>query len=256
MRDALAHTQRELLRQYACSNVLLGFDYDGTLAPIVANPDRAPMRPTTRRLLHTLARLYPVVVISGRARADAARFLLGIDPAQIVGNHGIEPWQASEDMVAKVRRWIPELTSRLNPYGGVLIEDKLFSVAIHYRNSRAKKRVRAAALAVALGLGDVRVIGGKEVINILPAGAPHKGIALERERDRLRCDTAIYVGDDETDEDVFALDQPGRLLSIRVGAKRRSSALYYIQGQQSIDKLIQVLIDLRREYGARRQVAL
>ena len=73
-------------------------------------------------------------------------------------------------------------------------------------------------------LGPVRLVGGKHVVNLLPAGAPHKGLALERARARLGCDTAIYVGDDETDEDVFALDQPGRLLAIRVGRKPSSSA--------------------------------
>jgi trehalose-6-phosphatase len=79
-----------------------------------------------------------------------------------------------------------------------------------------KKLARAAILEAAASLGDVRIVGGKQVVNLLPKGAPDKGKALERERERLCCDTAIYVGDDETDEDVFALDQPTRLLSIRV----------------------------------------
>ena len=109
---------------------------------------------------------------------------------------------------------------------GRRIEDKGFSIAVHYRQSREKKNALAAILEAAARLGNVRVIGGKQVVNILPDGAPHKGIALERERERLRCDTAIYVGDDETDEDVFALDQPGRLLAIRVGAASASQAPY------------------------------
>ena len=84
----------------------------------------------------------------------------------------------------------------------------------------------------------VRLIGGKQVVNILPAGAPHKGLALERARARLGCDTAVYVGDDETDEDVFALDRPGRLLGIRVGRKRSSSAASYVRAQAEIDRLL------------------
>ena len=92
----------------------------------------------------------------------------------------------------------------------------------------------------------MRVIGGTQVVNILPKGAPHKGIALERERDRLRCETAIYVGDDETDEDVFGLDQPGRLLTIRVGARAGSAASYFIRRQADVDELLRALIGARR----------
>ena len=101
-----------------------------------------------------------------------------------------------------------------------MIEDKGLSLAVHYRGARRKKEARALILDAAAGLGDVRLVGGKQVLNVLPAGAPGKGQALERARARLGCDTAVYVGDDETDEDVFALDQPGRLLAIRVGRKR------------------------------------
>ena len=77
----------------------------------------------------------------------------------------------------------------------------------------------------------MRIIGGKLTVNFLVPDAPHKGLALERERAHFACDTVIYVGDDETDEDVFQLDRPGQLLSIRVGLKRSSAAPYYIRHQ-------------------------
>ncbi|MGH2398946.1 MAG: trehalose-phosphatase, partial [bacterium] len=75
--------------------------------------------------------------------------------------------------------------------------------------------------------------------------APHKGIALERTRQLLVCDSAIYVGDDETDEDAFGAAGPERLLSIRVGATRMSSARYYLKTQHEIDSLLSVLVRLR-----------
>ena len=71
MRHILARANRDVLRQFACSRVLLAFDYDGTLAPIVSDPKQAAMRATTRALLSEIAKRYPCVVISGRARADA-----------------------------------------------------------------------------------------------------------------------------------------------------------------------------------------
>ena len=51
MKHLLAPAQRELLAQLSWSNVLLGFDYDGTLAPLVSDPERAELRPATRKLL-------------------------------------------------------------------------------------------------------------------------------------------------------------------------------------------------------------
>jgi trehalose 6-phosphate phosphatase len=247
MKDILSRAGREVLQQFAWSNVLVAFDYDGTLAPIVPDPDKAFMRASTRRLLGEVAARYPCVVVSGRARPDARRCLRGIRLRQVVGNHGIEPWQATQALVAEVERWAPLLSRRLSPFKGVRIENKTFSIAVHYRHSREKKKARAAILEAAGTLGAIRVIGGKQVVNILPEGAPHKGIALERERDRLRRDTAIYVGDDETDEDVFGLDRPGRLLTIRVGPKRTSQASYYVRTQAAVDELLTALVKLREE---------
>lgn len=252
MMDLLAHRHRDLLAQFAWSNVLLALDYDGTLAPIVADPDRALMRATTRGLLEEACALYPVVVISGRSQADVRARLDGAPVRDVVGNHGIEPWSGTAALVAEVRRWVPVMAERLTPFKGVRIEDKSYSLAIHYRHSREKRRARSAILDAASKLGDVRVIGGKLVVNVLPRDAPHKGIALERERARLACDTAIYVGDDETDEDVFMLDQPGRLLSVRIGIKRNSAAHYFVRNQEAIDRLLRALVTLRRSTGKPR----
>lgn len=245
MRDILSRANREVLRQFAWSNVLLAFDYDGTLAPIVVDPGRAAMRSSTRRLLAAGAARYPTIVISGRSRRDVRRWLQGVALKQIVGNHGIEPWQAQRPLLDEVARCLPVLDRCLSGLPGVRIENKSYSVSVHYRRSREKRKALAAILDASARLGAVRVIGGKQVVNILPEGAPHKGMALERERDRLGCDTAIYVGDDETDEDVFGLDQPGRLLSVRVSAKRSSRAVYCLRNQAAVDDLLAVLADLR-----------
>ncbi|MBI3072763.1 MAG: trehalose-phosphatase [Deltaproteobacteria bacterium] len=246
MKSIFSPEGREVLEQFVWSNVLVAFDFDGTLAPIVAVPERAEMRKRTRALLCAATKLLPIVVISGRAQIDARRKLKGADVDGVVGNHGIEPWQANDRLMHKVAGWRSALDEWLLPLQGVQIEDKVYSVAIHFRRSREKKRVRASIDSVLATLGDVRVIPGKQVVNVLPKSAPHKGIALERERRRLGCDTAIYVGDDRTDEDVFELDQPGRLLSIRVGATRNSQAAYFIRSQREIDEFLRLVIEFRR----------
>ncbi len=245
MRDILARANRDVLERFASSRAMLALDFDGTLAPIVTEPGRAAMRSSTRRLLRRVARVYPTVVLSGRARADVERRVLGLGLAGVIGNHGIEPWHTRARPAGQARRWVPLLEERLYGLRGVVIEDKGLSLTVHYRLSREKRKARARILAAVARLDRARLLGGKQVVNVLPAGAPHKGRALERARTRLGCETAIYVGDDDTDEDVFSLDQPGLLLGIRVGRRKASAAAYCIRGQSGIDRLLRTLLALR-----------
>jgi len=244
-RDLLAPENRDVLEQFCSSDMLLAFDFDGTLAPIVADPDAAKMRPRTRELLVRLTRLYPCVVISGRGAADVRERVKGVGFLEVIGNHGLEPWRRSEDFAKKVRAWLPVLYQRLAAHKGIVIEDKGFSIAVHYRKSREKRLAKEAIYAAAASMMPLRVVGGHQVVNLLPDGAPHKGIALGAVRDRLGCDTSLYVGDDETDEDVFARDEPGRLLTVRVGQKPGTRAAFFIESQTEIDDLLWQLLLLR-----------
>jgi trehalose 6-phosphate phosphatase len=248
MKNILTRTNRQVLKAFVNTNVVVALDYDGTLAPIVQDPEAARMRQSTLDLLRDLTTRYRVIVISGRAQPDALRKLRGTGVFEVIGNHGMEPRHTSGRYIQAVKRWLPAINARVARLPGVTVEDKIFSVAVHYRHAPEKKSARAAILELASALGPVRVVGGKQVVNILPEGAPHKGTALARERERLRCDTAIYVGDDETDEDVFALDEPERLLTIRVGPKKSSAARYFIPDQKAIDGLLRTLVDLRRDW--------
>lgn len=247
MRDILAPNNRQVLSQVAASDVLLAFDYDGTLAPIVKDPDLAHMRERTRELLEQVGHAYPCVIISGRAQEDVQRRVHGTGVFEVIGNHGLEPRCPRESDAVRVRAWVEVLGRQLAALPGVVIEDKQFSLAIHYRRSPARRQARMAILRAASALDGVRVIGGKSVINLVPSEGPHKGTALEIAREKLRCDSALYVGDDETDEDVFALDDPARLLTVRVGTKRRSRALFYVPDQKSVDTLLATLLELRQK---------
>ncbi|MBI2994940.1 MAG: trehalose-phosphatase [Gammaproteobacteria bacterium] len=245
MRYILSAANRRILSKFASLNTLVALDFDGTLAPIVHDRDRASLRPSTRHLLAGLAGQYPCVVLSGRTRSDVQARLGGTGIKTVIGNHGIEPWSISPAWEKAVRSWLPLLSDGLKRFHGVSIEDKRFSVAVHYRAETRKQEVRHAIRAVARALGAVRLIGGKQVINILPANAPHKGHAFERQLDHSRCKRAIYIGDDDTDEDVFALPNRQRILTVRVGKDRDSLAGYYLRNQREIDRLIRLLLELR-----------
>ncbi|MGH9678854.1 MAG: trehalose-phosphatase [Candidatus Acidiferrales bacterium] len=245
MRTILSERSRPILEKFASAKVLLAFDFDGTLSPIVTDPDRAAIRGSTRRVLRKLAQLYPCIVVSGRGRSDVLRRVRGIGFKEVVGNHGIESSDSSRDIAQTVRGWILLLRPKLKGMHGIAIEDKTFSISVHYRKARRKKRAVQAITEAARNLPGVRVIGGKQVINIVLRGAPHKGHAVLREQRKRHCDRAMFVGDDETDENAFALSRNGRLLGIRVGLRRSSLADFYIRDQREIDRLLRVLIELR-----------
>lgn len=248
----LAKGNGELLAQLAWSRVLLGFDFDGTLAPIVAERDHAAMRPRTATLFGEVCRLYPCTVISGRSKADVSARLEGCAVKYVIGNHGLEPGALLGEFEREMRDAIQALSSTLAGLGGVDLEDKRYSVAIHYRRSRTKQAARATILRAVEQLGTpMRVVPGKLVINVIPRRAPNKGDALLGLRTVEGAHTAFYVGDDVTDEDVFRIDQPGRLLSVRVGESMGSAARYFLRDQREMDVLLERLVALRAQ-GTRR----
>ena len=236
-----------VLTHFATSNVLVAFDYDGTLAPIVATPAAARMRPLTRRLLTQVARRYPSVVISGRRLADLTKRLERVPVWHLVGDHGFESPDTTGAVSPHVRDWVAQLRRHLPEQKGLVIEQKRHSVTVHYRHVRDKRRVLELLAAAAHQLGDARAIYSPEAINFLPSRGAHKGLALQQACRAFACDTAIYIGDDDTDEDAFASAGPERLLSIRVGTMKPSKAQYRLRRQLDIDRLLKVLIELRKK---------
>lgn len=243
--NVLSARGRAALAAFVERNVLLAFDYDGTLAPIVSVPGHADMRPETRRLLRLVARRYPCIVISGRALDDVTERLTGIPLWYVFGNFGHEPAPARSGNSPHVRRWVRSLTERLPAHHGLVIEAKTYSVTVHYRHAPHKGRARKAIAAAVGELTDARALGSPYAVSLLPHQGPDKGHALQRARTRFHCEAALYVGDDETDEDAFTSDRADRLLSIRVGPARGSRAQFRVIHQADIDDLLRLLVSLR-----------
>jgi trehalose 6-phosphate phosphatase len=248
VKNILAREQDATLLAWAQQRVLLAFDFDGTLAPIVRDPEAAAMRARTAKLLADVAKLYPCGVISGRARADVMNKVAAIPLRAVFGNHGMEPSPNLRAWRRQTDQWHAQLASALPPLAGLVIENKGVSLAVHFRRARARAVVRRLVLAVVADLRGTRIVEGKLVVNILPAGAPDKGSALITLRKRLRCQSAIYIGDDDNDEDVFALAKEERLLGIRIGRSRRSHAAYFVPNQATIDQLLLRLIHARQSH--------
>ncbi|HVQ24356.1 MAG TPA: trehalose-phosphatase, partial [Planctomycetota bacterium] len=133
MKPILGREGRAALAGCRERGALLAFDFDGTLAPIVADPALAALRPSTRRLLARLARRSTCVVLSGRAVDDVAARLAGVGIAHVVGNHGaafaLSPAQRASAR-ARVLRWRAELERRLDGRPGLALEDNGVSLAV------------------------------------------------------------------------------------------------------------------------------
>jgi trehalose 6-phosphate phosphatase len=245
MTDILVRNHFTTLASFASSNVVVAFDYDGTLAPLVSRPEKARMRLRTRSLLARVARRYPCAIISGRALADLAPRVGRIPVWHLSGNHGVEPWEPRAAYAASVRRWVKALKPRLDGYPGIAIENKKFSLTVHYRHTRHRQQALEAILNAVGTLAEARAIAGEMAVSVLPREAPGKGAALERVRRALACDKAIYVGDDETDEEAFAAAAPESLLAIRIGTAARSRARYRLKNQRHVDAFLEALLECR-----------
>jgi trehalose 6-phosphate phosphatase len=243
-----------LLAQIAWTRTLLGFDFDGTLAPIVADRNSAAMRSRTATLLRRVCALYPCAIISGRSQPDLARRVGDARPERLVSNLGFEAGQSAPRVAREVAAARNVLEAQLADLPGIDLEDKGFTLAVHYRRSRRKRDARAAILEAAATLPQSLALkDGKLTVHVVHTRAPTKANAVLRLRDELAADTVLYVGDDASDEEVFELDEPGRLISVRVGRSKESHAPYFVHDQHEVDRLLRMLIQLRdRTAGQRR----
>lgn len=241
MRHLFSRTSDGTLAGLMQQQPLLGFDFDGTLSPLMERPSMARLEPATAAKLAQLAAAVPVVVISGRAVSDLAPRLEGIPLAGISGNHGLEPWGATLEVEHLVRGWAEELSQRFGHVPGLEIENKRWSLTVDYRHVPDLSSTEKALAGFAKTLPQVRVLGGRHAdLNLAPAGEHHKGTALSRHVTALGCGAALYVGDDRTDEDAFAQPIAG-LVSVRVGQRTGSHAQFFLQEQPEIDRLLDAL---------------
>jgi len=242
MIHALSNVGRLRLQSHLQKQPLLAFDFDGTLAPIVPVPADARLPRSTHALLATLTARWPCVVVSGRARADVLGRLEGLAFVEVVGNHGSEPWIDLAPLRAFVSHVLPSLTSRLQGLRGVEIEDKGTSISVHYRRVFARHQAIATTLAVAKSLRFERVVPGKFVLNLLPPGALDKGQGLLRCMQHLGRSSAVYIGDDTTDERAFSLPHRCGVLGVRVGYQKSSRARLFLRQQREIEPLLHTLL--------------
>jgi trehalose 6-phosphate phosphatase len=242
VRYILSRAHRPLLERLARSDTVLAFDYDGTLAPIVANPDRAFMQDRTCVLLKRAATVFPCVILSGRARNDLLHRLDGIPFAAVIGNHGLEPSPEEARFERLTNRWTPVLERELNGLRGVRIENKGLSMSVHFRHAPSERVARETIEKVANELPAAVIVPGIKVVNIVPEGAPDKADALFRLKHELGCKRSLFFGDDVTDETVFEHSDTHIDIGVRVGLSKMSKATFYVRSRGEVDRVVRLLL--------------
>jgi trehalose 6-phosphate synthase/phosphatase len=217
-------------------SLVLLLDYDGTLTPLVARPEQAVPDDELQALLGALARRVgaSVHIVSGRPRETLDAWFGGL-PIALWAEHGLwhrapfAEWQATVSVDVSWRDEVRRLfESAAAETPGAHVEEKSASLAWHYRQAGDLGGERAAALrrrlSELLAASPAEVLDGNKVIEVRPR-IVNKGVVVARILAQLGDGSrVIAVGDDRTDEDMFAALRPSDL-AVHIGPAPSRAAL-------------------------------
>jgi trehalose 6-phosphate synthase/phosphatase len=228
-----------LRRLRAASHLVLLLDYDGTLVPFAPTPELAVPDPELLDLLRALAlrARTRVHIVSGRTRETLGTWL-GHLPLGLHAEHGL--WSRAAGMAdwtappLPAVAWRPAVLAILQDFAartpGSLVEEKTRSLAWHYRAADAAYGASQANelrvhLMQLLSNEPVELLAGDHVIEIRPHGLQKGRIAREVSASAPAEAVFVGMGDDRTDEDLFAA-LPPEGVAIHVGSRPSQAAIW------------------------------
>ncbi len=254
--SAMDHIQ-DILLQAGDRTPALFLDYDGTLTPIVNDPDKAFLDDITRQILAKVAEKWMVAIISGRDLATIQQFVK-LDNLYFAGSHGFDiagpanltlEMQKGKDFLPVLDIAQDNLQKKLAEIQGAAIERKKFSIAIHYRNVKqtAAQSVKHTVRQVQAEHPELRITEGKKVFELQPDIDWHKGKALVWLMEKLKLDRntyyPMYIGDDITDEDAFeSLKTIGTSIVVK-GSFHPTSADYVLENTRETAAFLKNLFE-------------
>lgn len=253
----------QIVKSAKGKRIALFLDYDGTLSPIVDNPDCAFMSDAMRAVVKNVAKYFPTAIISGRSRDKVYEFV-GLAELYYAGSHGMDimgpvrqsipndnadtiqstdkqgkevnlfqPAREFLPMIDTVFHSLMENTKEIN---GVKVENNKFCVSVHYRN--VDEKYWAAVVQRVYEIlkqypTRLRLTHGRKVLEVRPVIDWDKGKAVMFLLESLglsNCEDVlpIYVGDDRTDEDAFKeLREGNHGYGILVSSVPKESKAFY-----------------------------
>jgi trehalose 6-phosphate phosphatase len=254
----ISPVQRAIEGRPAGTRLVLLCDFDGTLADLHQDPAVPKLIPERRELLLALVARNDMSLglVSGRRIVDLRRRTQLPDSVYHAGLHGLEievgdrRWHHPEleDRRLYTRALVERLTRLTGDVPGTIIEDKDVSVVVHVRAvepaRRAEALARASALAApTLASGELVMMGGSFMIEFLPNLAWNKGDATRWILDDVAArhgvePWTVFVGDDVTDENAFAVIQRG--IGVLVG-NRPTAAAHRLPSPAEVEHLLRWL---------------
>jgi alpha,alpha-trehalose-phosphate synthase [UDP-forming]/trehalose-phosphatase len=237
-------------------------DLDGTLLPFAPTPEEARPSPELTRLITDLSTLADtmLVIVSGRPRPTLDEFFPPPRSALIVAEHGA--WRSRSDgwepIVTTDARVVDSLAVELNrlqrAYPAAFLERKTWSVALHYRRVPSSEKTGLLVEAAAIirlfteANPDFELLNGAEVLEVRPRAA-RKANAVAWVRGMLGpTSRLLIVGDDVTDEDMFAAASPDDA-TVLVGKDqdRSTAARWQLDSIDDVHALYHWMASLRRQ---------
>lgn len=206
-------------------NYCLFLDIDGTLAPFQINPEHSFIPQTTLDVIKKITKLnIPVIAVTGRDVDTASKLLYPIE-VPIAGLHGLDIYFDSRNYIRpdlssiNFKKLKQDITKNCDKHPELLIEDKGYSIALHYRkNPNLENNAINIMQRINLNYPQLKINRGKFVIELIPNQAD-KGRAIETILNHLDLPAVlpIFIGDDLTDESGFTYINQQSGLSIKVG---------------------------------------
>ncbi|XP_072972702.1 probable trehalose-phosphate phosphatase 6 isoform X2 [Typha angustifolia] len=234
--------------------IVMFLDYDGTLSPIVDDPDSAFMSDSMRAAVRNLARHFPTAIVSGRCR-DKVFSLVRLAELYYAGSHGMDikgPAKGPKYTKAKVYKTLLEKTKSIT---GSKVEHNKFCVSVHFRcvDEKCWGSLAEQVRSVLKDYPKLRLSLGRKVLEIRPTIKWDKGKALEFLLESLGfadCNNVlpVYIGDDRTDEDAFkVLRERGQGLGILVSKfPKETNASYSLQEPAEVMDFLLRLVEWKR----------
>ena len=244
---------------------MLFLDYDGTLTPIMDQPDAARLQPEHREILKALGCAQEVctAIVSGRSLKELKMWVL-IPGLIYVGSHGFElegpkiryTHPGAYDVRPKIRNLGRELQKVLGAVPGIVIEDKTYTLSVHYRMTPEEKVQEAEAIFLKtvnahLSSGAVVMTHGKKVWEIRPPSTWNKGSMVLWLFARMMIHSSkkvlpVYIGDDQTDEDAFkALQHQGLGIKVTENPQEVTAATYTLNSPDEVFEFLRRLNALK-----------
>ena len=230
-------------RLASASSLLVASDFDGTLSELIDDVLAATPLPRSVDALSRLAGTpgTHVAIVSGRRRSDlVARF-----PDKrliLIGEHGADAGggtQADSPVLGGVRGRIAELGAQVP---GSVVEQKNHSVVFHYRTARGHESAVDEIRQMAAESPGITLLDGKNILELTDS-TTDKGKAISALRLSLAAGYVLFIGDDVTDETVFATLRPPDV-TVHVGSGPTAAQLS-IPDVEAVADLLEALATAR-----------